>query len=504
MTKRLPLWLGGVIVLISAPLFLPFFYIIDKSLSVGAKRAFELIWRPRVLELLSNTLTLMVTVTAIAIVLGLVSALILQKYDFVFKKFFTTAMSLPLAIPAFISCFTWISLTFKMSGFFGASIILSLAYFPLAFLPIAATLKRIDYSFYEVSASLGRMPSFTFFRVILPQLKPAIGSALLLIAFHILVEFGAVTILNYETFTTAIFAEYEVNFSNATAALLSGILLIICFVIVLFEMKFSALSSMITSKKGVLKPFPVKKASFATQVFILIFFCAIFILSIGVPFAMLVYWSFIGTSFEFQVGKLFEATIGSLGLSFIGAFFILACAYPLTWALVRYRSRLTILADRLPFVLHALPSIIIALSLVYFTINYASPLYQTFFMLLIAYLMLFLPMAQSTLKTSFEQLNPNIQNVGASLGRGKFFIFKTLIFKMIAPGLGGAFALVFLNLMKELTSTLLLLPHDMSTLSVEVWQSTSDAKYALAAPYAFALVLISGLVVFVLQKHTFK
>ena len=133
----------------------------------------------------------------------------------------------------------------------------------------------------------------------------------------------------------------------------------------------------------------------------------------------------------------------------------------MVWAAVRYRSKLTIWLDRIPYLLHAVPGLVIALSLVFFTINYAYSLYQTFAMVIVAYFMLYLPMAQTTLRSSLEQMSSNIEKVGQSLGRSNFYIFRTLVIPAMLPGIAAAFALVFLNLMKELTATLLLTPNDI-------------------------------------------
>ncbi|MDK6459914.1 ABC transporter permease, partial [Klebsiella aerogenes] len=132
------------------------------------------------------------------------------------------------------------------------------------------------------------------------------------------------------------------------------------------------------------------------------------------------------------------------------------------------RSKLTIWLDRIPYLLHAVPGLVIALSLVFFTINYAYSLYQTFAMVIVAYFMLYLPMAQTTLRSSLEQMSSNIEKVGQSLGRSNFYIFRTLVIPAMLPGIAAAFALVFLNLMKELTATLLLTPNDIKTLSTAV------------------------------------
>ena len=214
MNRNPPFWLTALIILISLPLILPFLYVVVRAVDVGWVRSIELLWRPRMWELLSNTLLLMVCVTAFSIILGTVCAFLLERYRFWGKPFFQVAMTLPLCIPAFVSCFTWISLTFSVEGFWGTIGIMTLSSFPLAYLPVAATLKRLDRSLEEVSLSLGKNRRYTFWHTIFPQLKPAIGSSVLLIALHMLVEFGTVSILNYQTFTTAIFQEYEMAFNN--------------------------------------------------------------------------------------------------------------------------------------------------------------------------------------------------------------------------------------------------------------------------------------------------
>ena len=492
MNRNPPFWLTALIILISLPLILPFLYVVVRAVDVGWVRSIELLWRPRMWELLSNTLLLMVCVTTFSIILGTVCAFLLERYRFWGKPFFKVAMTLPLCIPAFVSCFTWISLTFSVEGFWGTIGIMTLSYFPLAYLPVAATLKRLNRSLEEVSLSLGKNRRYTFWHAIFPQLKPAIGSSVLLIALHMLVEFGAVSILNYQTFTTAIFQEYEMAFNNNTAALLSAVLMAICALLVFGEIFFRGQQTLYNSGKGVSRPYPVKNLTVGKQGLVVIFFLTIFILSIGVPLTMLTYWMIVGTSLESAVdfSAFFEAFSNSLLVSCLGAGLTVLCALPLVWSAVRYRSRLTLWIDRLP--------------LVYFTINYAYSFYQTFFMVVVAYFMLYLPMAQTTLRSSLEQISDNVEKVGQSLGRSHFYIFRTLTIPAMLPGIAAAFALVFLNLMKELTATLLLTPNDIKTLSIAVWEYTSDAQYAAATPYAIMLVLFSGIPVFLLKKYGFK
>ena len=278
---RPPLWLMLAAVFISLPLLLPFLYLIFRSYEVGLERSIELLWRPRMAELLLNTLYLMVGVTAVAVTVGTVCAFLLERCRFWGKPFFQTTVALPLCIPAFVSCFTWISLTFRMEGLFGTIAILSLSYAPLAYLPVAAALKRLDRSLQEVSLSLGKSPVQTFWFAVFPQLKPAIGSSILLIALHMLVEFGAVAILNYQTFTTAIFQEYDMSFDNNTAALLSAVLMLICFIVVGGEMLFRGKAKLFHSGKGVIRPYPVKTLTGWQQAAAVLFLTALFGLLAG-------------------------------------------------------------------------------------------------------------------------------------------------------------------------------------------------------------------------------
>lgn len=477
-----------------------------RSWQVGAARAAELLFRPRMWDLLGNTLLLMSGVTLIAIALGTACAVLFQRCRFFGKSFFQTAITLPLCIPAFVSCFTWISLTFKVEGFWGTVMIMSLSSFPLAYLPVESALKKVSLSYEEVSLSLGKNRLQTFFLAILPQLKPAIGSSILLIALHMLVEFGAVSILNYPTFTTAIFQEYEMSFDNNTAALLSAVLLAICGIVVLAESFFRGKAKLYHSGKGVPRPYPVRTLGTTAQIGVCLFLTALLTLSIIIPFGVLIHWMIVGTSHNTlnDLTPVIEAFARSLGVSAAGALLTIVCALPLVWASIRCRNLLTVWIERLPYLLHAVPGLVIALSLIYFSINYTPALYQTFAVVILAYFMLYLPMAQTTLRSSLEQFPPDMEHIAGTLGRSPFFIFRTLVIPSILPGITAAFALVFLNLMKELTATLLLTPDDIHTLSTAVWEYTSDAQYAAATPYALMLVLFSGIPVFLLKKYAFK
>jgi iron(III) transport system permease protein len=504
--RRPPWWLCLLVAGISAPMLIPPAYIILRSSDVGFDRAIALIFRERVWSLLGNTMTLLVLVSVLAICIGTASAFLLERYRIRGRRFFSITITLPLCIPAFVSSFSWVSLSFRFTGLPGSVLVMTMVSIPLAYLPVSAVLRRMDRSFEEVSFSLGRHRGFTFWHVVLPQLRSALGSGFLLIALHLLVEFGAVSILNYQTFTTAIFQEYDMSFDNATAALLSLVLVVICIVFVAGETSLRGHETVARQGKGVVRQPPLRKLPPLVHRLAVVFFLVQLVLGVIVPVVMVIYWSVIGTSLQtsFDVLELVQSIGLTMVISVAGALITVLAALPLVWCAVRYRSPLTIWIDRLPFLLHAVPGIVIALALTYFSIWLARPVYQTLVPMILAYLMLFLPMAQTALKASLQLVPPHMEDVGRSLGRSDIFVFRTLLIPAIVPGIAAAFSLVFLSMTKELTATLVLSPTTVRTMAVSVWELTLDGSYGAVGPYALALILFSGIPVYLVRKYAFR
>jgi iron(III) transport system permease protein len=125
------------------------------------------------------------------------------------------------------------------------------------------------------------------------------------------------------------------------------------------------------------------------------------------------------------------------------------------------------------------------------------------FLLLIAYSILYLPLAQSPIRATMIQAPKRLEEMVRTLGIKPFSVFLKVTLPIISPGVGAGAALVFLEVMKELTATLLLIPIGFSTLAIEVWSHTINAEYAASAPYAAILILISGLPVYLLTVRSY-
>jgi len=182
----------------------------------------------------------------------------------------------------------------------------------------------------------------------------------------------------------------------------------------------------------------------------------------------------------------------SFAVSLGAALLTVALALPVTFLAVRRPGRLAHLLERLTYTGSALPGIVVALAYVFIGANYAPALYQTLPMLLIAYVVLFLPQAVGSERTSLLQVSPSLEDAGRSLGMRPWGVFRRVTLPLVRPGLLAAAAMVFLTAMKELPATLILSPIGFDTLAVQVWANISEAFFARAAAPTLLLILLSS------------
>jgi iron(III) transport system permease protein len=149
----------------------------------------------------------------------------------------------------------------------------------------------------------------------------------------------------------------------------------------------------------------------------------------------------------------------------------------------------------------ALPGLVIALGLVSFSVRYALALYQSSLELIIAYAILFLPLAVVGVRAAMAQAPANLEDVGRSLGCSPAAAWRRITLPLIAPGLAAAFAFVFISSATELTATLLLRPTGVNTLATKFWEYTSNFAYGAAAPYAALMVAISAVPAYMLSRR---
>ena len=478
---------------------IPLFFVVAEAVNVGSGEISRLLFRQRVADLLGNTVRFVALSTALFGAVGTGAAWLVERTDLPGRRLLAPLLAAPLAVPAFVNSYGWVSLTPAVEGYWGAVLVVSLSYYPLVYLPVAAALRGLDPALEESARSLGLGAWRTVARAVLPQLRLALGGGMLIVALHELAEFGALQFLRFQTFTTAIYAEYQSSFDGPAANLLAGVLVVMCLLLLLGEVRLRGRGRLSRLGPGTAREVPRARLGRATPVALLAV-TVLLGLALGVPVGSLIHWLVIGSSAAFPVATLATVTGTSLGLGLAAAVVTTLLALPVALLAERHRGPVPTVLERGTYVAHALPGIVVALSLVVVAIHAVPGLYQTTPLLILGYAILFLPMAMVGVRAALAQAAPAVTEAARALGSRPSTVLRRVTLPLIAPGLGAAAALVFLMVATELTTTLLLAPIGTQTLATQVWSETGTLSYAAAAPYAAMLVVISAPAVYLLTR----
>ncbi|MGU3498962.1 ABC transporter permease [Mycobacterium sp. C31M] len=484
-----PLLTGGIGLLVAAT-FIPLGYVVWAVVSTGPARIYELVVRPRVGELLLNTVGLVAVCVPLCVVLGVGAAWLVERTDVIGRSVWRPLLVAPLAVPAFINSYAWVSVWPTLHGFGAGVLVATLSYFPFVFLPAAATLRRLDPAIEESAQALGSGTVGVFFRVVLPQLRLAILGGGLLIGVHLLAEYGAFAMLRFSTFTTAIFEQFQATFDGAAGATLAGVLVLLCLALLAGEAALRGSARFARVGSGAPRTItPIRLGGWAVPA------CAalatLTILALGVPVWTLLRWLWIGGAAVWDYGDLTQALGQTAVLAALAAGVTTVAAFPFAWLAVRYSGPFARAVEGANFVTSSMPGIVTALALVTVAIRFAPPLYQTVVLVLCAYVLMFLPRALISLRSGLAQIPPGLEEASRSLGVSPARSFVQVTLRLTAPAAGAGAALVFVAVATELTATLLLAPTGTRTLAMRFWSLSSELDYAAAAPYALVLVALS-------------
>ncbi|MEJ0003847.1 MAG: iron ABC transporter permease [Pararobbsia sp.] len=493
--KRAPAVLFAVCALLALWVLSPIAFTVMRAATFSLADIGELLWRPLVGELLGNTVLIVVSATFASALIGTAAAWFVERTNLPGRRIWGVLAAVPLAVPPFISSYAWVSLSLDLQDFAGALLVITCSYYPLVYLPVAAALRGMDPALEESARSLGCGPRAVFWRVIVPQLRPALFGGMLLVALGVLSEFGAFTLLRFRTFTTEIYAEYRTTFDGAGASVFACVLVVICLLLVAVEFRVRGAARYDGTGKGARRA-PVVYELGWRRLPALAGFGSLVVATLGVPLGMILFWltqrgAAAITPAEVSVGRVFGATAASLGLGVAAALVATALAIPLGILLARYPGRLATLFERAVYLAQGVPGLVVALAIVSLAIRAMQALYQSWELLVLAYALLFLPFALVNVRAALVQAQPRLEETARVLGLGWFGTLARVVLPLAGPGLGAAAAMVFISVITELATTLLLVPIGTHTLATEVWADTTTLAFAAAAPYAALLVGLS-------------
>jgi iron(III) transport system permease protein len=411
----------------------------------------------------------------------------------------------PLTIPPFVTSYAWAGFGSAFQGFIGAAGIIAFTYYPIVFLLVAVALRGLDPALEETGRSLGLNGRRTFFRVVLPQLRPAILGGMLLIVLDALVEFDAFVGLKFQTFSFDVYAQYQLGFSTSGAAALSFASIALC-VVLLFGEAFLRGHANYTRVSQGARRLVVRYRLGRATVPMLVAMVAVIAISLGIPVGMLVRWFSESTqsalsSARSNLSYLFPATVTSVEIGVAAAVLALALALPVAVAAVRHRGPLVTILERTMYLSFALPDLVGAIALAYLASHWLHFLYGTFVLLVFAEAVLFAPFAVVALRATFGQLEPSLEESARALGAGPISSFWRVTMPLARPGILAALVLVFTFTLGDLSTTQVLLPVNLYTLGTEFNANSSTVAFAAAAPFAAVLIALAMVAAYLLMTR---
>lgn len=504
--KPIPIGLLLIAGLVGLGVILPLFYLLLRAAQADPKQLTEIVLRTRNLQLLGNTLALLLGVITCTTLLALPLAWLTSRTNLRTRRFWTVLLTLPLAVPGYVGVFGffgatgvggWLEQLFgfpfpRPTGYWGALGMLTLFSYPYLFLNLRSALAGLDSSLEESARSLGYGSREVFVQVIVPQLRPALFAGWLLIGLHVLGDFGVVSLVRYETFSYAIYLQYSSSFDRIYAAWLSLMLLLLTASLLWAEAR--ALRNLSLSRIGLgsarqQRVFSLRGWSLLAYIFMLVPLCG----ALLIPMGSIIYWT-VQHPKDYAQGLegVLEALLNSVQASAPAALLAASFAVPLAYLGVRYPGRFSRVLERTAYIGYATPPLAFALALIFFSLRGVPFLYQTLGLLILAYALHFLAESMGPIRSALYQASPRLEEAARSLGYNPLQAFAKATLPLLRRGVLASMAMVFLSAVKELPLTFLLAPIGYSTLATRIWGYTSEAMFAQAAPYALLIVLFSA------------
>ena len=481
---------------------LPLGYVIFMTAATGWDTAVALIFRPRVGELLLNTVLLILIAVPLCLVLGVGGAWLVERTFLRGHKWWAVLLAAPLAVPAFVNSYAWVSAVPSLEGLWSGVLIATLSYFPLVYIPVAATLSRLDPAIEQSAASLGLGAWRTFFRVVLPQLRIAMTGGALLVSLHLLAEYGAFAMIRFDTFTTAIMVQYQSTFNGTAGNMLASVLVFFCLILLLLEgrSRGSARYARVGSGvQGRALRLPLRGYQLPAQLSLM----ALTALAFGLPLWVVLRWTFAGAG-SWSADEFIQALLQTLGYGLAGAAVTTVVAFPMAYLAVRHPSWFSKTLELSNYITSSMPGIVVGLAFVTVSIRVVPGIYQTAGVLIAAYVLLFLPRALVNIRSGLAQAPKELDEAAQALGKPPLLSFIRVTLRLTAPAAAGGAALVFLGIVNELTATLLLSPNGTQTLATQFWSKSSEIDYVGAAPYALLMILLSAPMTYLLFQQSKK
>ncbi|MBT3135149.1 iron ABC transporter permease [Alteromonas sp. ALT199] len=444
------------------------------------------------LRVLGNTISLVVLTIIGSVLIGVPLAFLTAYVQMPFKRFWLILLAAPLALPSYIGAFAmYFSFgrggeienilgfsTPPISGLWGSALVMSLYTYPFVMMTTRSSLLSLDASLVNAARTLGLSLGASLWRVVLPRVVNSVAAGALLAALYALSDFGTPAIMGFDTFTRVIFVEYNA-FGLSQAAMLSLQLMVIVGLILFVESRIGGAQE----RPG--KHLSLFPARWQRNLMLLATMPVVF-MAIVLPLAIFTLWLVREGTGGFELSYAWN----SAHASFIAAIVAVLLAIPVAHAAIAGKAGRFM--ERITYFGFGVPGIVMGTALVYVGLKYLPALYQTLSLLVMAYVLRFIPLAVGSVRSTAENIDSGLVKAARVLGASPREAFIRVTLPLTLRGMIAGAALVFLEAMRELPATLMLGPTGFETLATYMWRVYEAGYFGRAAVPGLLLVLLSG------------
>lgn len=483
-----------------------------------------------------NTIKIVIATGISTMIIGTTLAWLIAAYDFPLKKFFKWVLILPLTVPPYIAAYTYngvFNYTGIVQKFFrdvmkmnldpkyfdimslkGSVFIFTVFLFPYVYMITRAFLEKQSASLIENARILGRDSISIFLYVILPISRGAIVGGVSLVILEVLNDFGVVSYFGVQTFSTAIFKTWFSMGDTSTAVKLASMLMFTVFIVLSTEKLIRGRKKYSYTTAKVRSIVPIKlKGIKAVGAFV---YCLIvFSLGFIIPLLQLSQWGILTYKQVLNIkfvtlifNTIWVAVIPTVTIIIMSLIIANFCRIN-NRGISKIFSKISILGYSVPGAVIAIGVILFMVNLdrhmiwIYKMINPSSKtliLSTSIFMLIFAYVIRFLAIGYQSIESGFDKVGRKFFEASRTLGHNVTKTFFKVDLPMIKQTVITAFALVFVDIVKELPLTLILRPFNFNTLATKTYEYAGDEMIHEASIPALIIILISIVSVYLLYK----
>ena len=471
-----------------------------------------------------NSLNIIFFQSIFVILFGVSTAWVVTIYDFPLKNFFKFALLLPLAIPTYVAAIVYAGLFDYSSDFqiflrnitnidinspnirslSGVIFIFSITLYPYVYILSRAAFSEVSKSYSEVGKTLGLNTTNIFFKIFLPLTSFAILGGTILSVLESLNDFGTVQYFGVDTFTTAIYKTWMGLGEIETAAQLSIFFLFFILIIIFIYRRLTAFKKININTNIFYELKSIETNKLKGIFFFIICFIPVF-LGFIIPFTFLIIWSF--QSWDLNLIKVsLINSFNTVTLAFFSTLLIIILSILINYSLRIRSTKLNIFFKNISSLGYAIPGSVIAIGIIvpfvflddfiihFFQTNLNKDLTPFFsgsvFVLIFAYVVRFFTISQTNIETAFYRIPVSIDNTATILGKKPFFTLCNVHIPIMSMSIILASILIFIEIIKELSATLILRPFNFNTLAVQVYEYASEEKILESAVPSLIIVIL--------------